>query len=80
MAKKYKYKNETVEAVKWTGKNAPEMVLFAGDLSEWDGLLTLEVGGTDRVAHKGDYIVKIGGEPFVFKPDEFKKMFQEVRG
>ncbi len=73
-----------IEAVEWTGDNLSEILKFTdnnegGFISfENDSVLISTLEG-NICASKGDYIIKgISGEFYPFKPDIFKKIYEEV--
>ena len=79
---KYRKKPVVIEAIKWNGRNAGELVRFTGGAVSFASMYgrddayiqTLE--GTMR-ASEGDYIIKgVDGEFYPCKPDIFEKTYE----
>jgi hypothetical protein len=81
-ASRYRKKPVVIEALLWSGSNAPDVADFLGSSptfgsdgrgAHWVEISTLE--GTMR-ADKGDYIIKgIQGEFYPCKPDIFEATY-----
>lgn len=82
MAKAYRKKPVTVEAVQWTGENHAEMCEFIDPevfkIIPRVGLVIHTLEG-DHHASPGDYIIKgVNGEFYPCKPDIFAKTYESV--
>lgn len=83
MIKQYRKKPVVIEAVRYDGRNATEIMEWAKGqeveedfLGDWMSIKTLE--GTMK-ANKGDYIIKgVQGEFYPCKPDIFEATYEEV--
>lgn len=79
MARVYRKKPVTVEAVQWTGENHAEMCEFIDpevfEIIPREGLVIHTLEG-DHHASPGDYIIKgVNGEFYPCKPDIFAKTY-----
>lgn len=79
MARAYRKKPVTVEAVQWTGENHAEMCEFIDpevfEIIPREGLVIHTLEG-DHHASPGDYIIKgVNGEFYPCKPDIFAKTY-----
>lgn len=89
---KYKKKPVVINAVKWTGENLEEVLIFTGrheSYKDWsleyfekvvkkDGLKIFTLEGS-HMASIGDMIIKgIHGEFYPCKPDIFDKTYEKV--
>lgn len=93
MAKTYRKKPVTVQAIRWTGLNTEEVRGFCGDKARIEisdaawrvqkGAAVAEVyidtlEGSMRANH-GDYIIRgVNGEFYPCKPDIFQKTYEET--
>ena len=82
MARAYRKKPVTVEAVQWTGENHAEMCEFIDPevfkIIPGVGLVIHTLEG-DHHASPGDYIIKgVNGEFYPCKPDIFAKTYESV--
>lgn len=82
MARVYRKKPVTVEAVQWTGENRAEMCEFIDpevfEIIPRVGLVIHTLEG-DHHASPGDYIIKgVNGEFYPCKPDIFAKTYEAV--
>ena len=82
MARAYKKKPVTVEAVQWTGENHAEMCEFIDpevfEIIPREGLVIHTLEG-DHHASPGDYIIKgVNGEFYPCKPDIFAKTYESA--
>ena len=80
MARAYRKKPVTVEAVQWTGENHAEMCEFIDpevfEIKPKEGLIIHTLEG-DHHASPGDYIIKgVNGEFYPCKPDIFAKTYE----
>lgn len=80
MARTYRKKPVTVEAVQWTGENRAEMCEFIDsevfEIIPRVGLVIHTLEG-DHHASPGDYIIKgVNGEFYPCKPDIFAKTYE----
>lgn len=82
---KYRKKPVVIEAVQWNGRNASDILFFAGfdkknigDL--YDGMpIVIHTLEGDMTANIGDYIIKgVNGEFYPCKPDIFEKTYEKV--
>ena len=82
MARVYRKKPVTVEAVQWTGENLAEMCEFIDsevfEIIPRVGLVIHTLEG-DHHASPGDYIIKgVNGEFYPCKPDIFAKTYESA--
>lgn len=82
MARAYRKKPVTVEAVQWTGENHAEMCEFIDpevfEIIPRVGLVIHTLEG-DHHASPGDYIIKgVNGEFYPCKPDIFAKTYESA--
>lgn len=81
MTKRYRKKPVVIEAVRWTGENAPEISEFTGrDISELIVGGALYIATLEGVHHAsvGDFIIKgVQGEFYPCKPDIFEQTYEE---
>ena len=82
MARVYRKKPVTVEAVQWTGENRAEMCEFIDsevfEIIPRVGLVIHTLEG-DHHASPGDYIIKgVNGEFYPCKPDIFAKTYESA--
>ena len=82
MARVYRKKPVTVEAVQWTGENHAEMCEFIDsevfEIIPRVGLVIHTLEG-DHHASPGDYIIKgVNGEFYPCKPDIFAKTYESA--
>ena len=82
MARAYRKKPVTVEAVQWTGENHAEMCEFIDpevfEIIPHVGLVIHTLEG-DHHASPGDYIIKgVNGEFYPCKPDIFAKTYESA--
>ena len=82
MARAYRKKPVTVEAVQWTGENHAEMCDFIDpevfEIFPRVGLVIHTLEG-DHHASPGDYIIKgVNGEFYPCKPDIFAKTYESA--
>lgn len=82
MARAYRKKPVTVEAVQWTGENHAEMCEFIDpevfEIFPRVGLVIHTLEG-DHHASPGDYIIKgVNGEFYPCKPDIFAKTYESA--
>ena len=82
MARAYRKKPVTVEAVQWTGENHAEMCEFIDpevfEIIPREGLVIHTLEG-DHHASPGDYIIKgVNGEFYPCKPDIFAKTYESA--
>ena len=82
MARAYRKKPVTVEAVQWTGENRAEMCEFIDpevfEIIPRVGLVIHTLEG-DHHASPGDYIIKgVNGEFYPCKPDIFAKTYESA--
>lgn len=82
MARAYRKKPVTVEAIQWTGENHAEMCEFIDpevfEIKPKEGLIIHTLEG-DHHASPGDYIIKgVNGEFYPCKPDIFAKTYEPV--
>ena len=82
MARVYRKKPVTVEAVQWTGENLAEMCEFIDsevfEIIPRVGLVIHTLEG-DHHASTGDYIIKgVNGECYPCKPDIFAKTYESA--
>jgi hypothetical protein len=84
---KYRKKPVVIEAIKWTGKNEPEIAAFCPD-AYWDGELPISAENGvlivktlegQHVASFGDYIIRgVAGEYYPCKPKIFQDTYEIV--
>jgi hypothetical protein len=82
---KYKKRPVVIEAVRWDGSNALDILTFAGfdkknigDIYENSSILIYTLEG-NMTANVGDYIIKgVNGEFYPCKPDIFEKTYLPV--
>lgn len=86
---KYRRK-ETIEALKWTGKNQSEIKAFAGQFAMFDyadmdkdGTLDplLKVKNSEKIekAEPGDYVIRgKKGDFFIMKQAEFEALYEKA--
>jgi hypothetical protein len=82
----YKKKPVVIEAVKFTGKNAPEISDFTnrksclyGNRPNMGDELFIKTLEGEMVASIGDYIIKgVQGEFYPCKPDIFEQTYEKV--
>lgn len=78
MAISYRKKPVEIEAVRWTGENASEILDFIGDAREtnFDPELSIKTLEGWHCASVGDYIIKgVHGEFYPCKPDVFEMSY-----
>lgn len=83
MVKRYEHKFNEIQAIKYKGDNALEIVAFIEDVIgiDWYKNASLEIATDNETiqCYKGDYIVKDhNGKIKVYDVDEFEKKYSEV--
>lgn len=78
---KYRKKPVTIEAIKWTGDNISEIIVFGGSriIVRDNNVLVIPTLEGDHEAQIGDMIIKgIKGELYPCKPDIFDATYDAV--
>ena len=76
-ARIYKRNTPYVTAVRWTGKNALNIVdLVEGEFeSHVGGILNFKVGKRSMMVYVGDWVILSGNDVFTMNHDEFVRHF-----
>ena len=80
MIMKFRKKPVVVEAIQWTGRNASEVIEFAGGRAQQcNHLLVIETLEGGMAAEPGDWVIRgVAGECYPCKPRIFAQTYEPV--